>query len=334
MPYMHNAMPGYWHSYKDANLAQLVSPQNARGYPRAQLIGKILLELPRASPACICIAMGRAAHQPLRLREAESSSLPSSMKILLIVLFLAEAVKGRVLELTDKDFETHLLNRIPLIVNLYAPWCGHCHEYTPAFEKVAAEYGLLHDSVRFARIDADSNRRARRYFKVDYFPTIVLARERDTELVWDRQPVALKKFIKDRLGIAPDCDTLPSDKEQQELSNNARIAIANATDFFNKPESQRALVLLATLETPGIHDFVQLFDELAHYYRREPDTRVYIVDAAHPGLADYQDGVYLSRASVSDARIFLVFPHLARPVPLSGEISFKNILKQFARYAQ
>lgn len=44
-----------------------------------------------------------------------------------------------------------------LIVDLYAPWCGHCQRFAPVFEKVASEHP---SGVTWSKIDADANGKA------------------------------------------------------------------------------------------------------------------------------------------------------------------------------
>lgn len=41
-----------------------------------------------------------------------------------------------------------------LIVDLYAPWCGHCQRFAPVFSSLAAEKP---EGLEFAKIDADAN---------------------------------------------------------------------------------------------------------------------------------------------------------------------------------
>ena len=44
---------------------------------------------------------------------------------------------GEVLELDDKNFDTIVPQHDVLLVEFYAPWCGHCKELAPTFEQLA-----------------------------------------------------------------------------------------------------------------------------------------------------------------------------------------------------
>eukprot|EP01080_Neovahlkampfia_damariscottae_P007248 gene7248-11566_t len=82
-----------------------------------------------------------------------------------------------VVTLTDANFEEESKKHQFLLIEFYAPWCGHCKQLAPEYEKAAtelkkfgAEYGAL------AKIDADSNRKTGEKFGIQGFPTLKLFR--------------------------------------------------------------------------------------------------------------------------------------------------------------
>ena len=44
---------------------------------------------------------------------------------------------SKVEKLTDKTYEEVLRSKEPWLVDFYAPWCGHCHQFAPDFEDLA-----------------------------------------------------------------------------------------------------------------------------------------------------------------------------------------------------
>jgi len=54
----------------------------------------------------------------------------------------------------------------PAVVLVYAPWCGHCTQLKPTYEKLANYAG---DSIGFYKVNGDTNEIA----GVEGFPTIL-----------------------------------------------------------------------------------------------------------------------------------------------------------------
>ncbi len=69
---------------------------------------------------------------------------------------------------TDADFETEVLrSKTPVVVDLYADWCGPCKAVAPVLEDLSGKYA---GKVKFVKIDIERNPYVASAFRVQSIP--------------------------------------------------------------------------------------------------------------------------------------------------------------------
>jgi thioredoxin len=85
----------------------------------------------------------------------------------------AGAQAGPVIEVTDETFNTEVVARsrtVPVIVDLWAEWCGPCKQLGPVLEKLAAE---ANGAWILAKVDVDANPQLSAALQVQSIPMVV-----------------------------------------------------------------------------------------------------------------------------------------------------------------
>lgn len=151
-------------------------------------------------------------------------------------------VDPMIIDVTDATFEAEVLQRsmtTPVVVDLWAPWCGPCKTLGPILEKVIGETG---GKVALAKINVDENPQASQAFQVQSIPAVyALDKGQVVSNFMGAQPEAqIREFVGQLTGGAVGSDEVAA---LLAAGDEASLRKVLEIDAQNKP----ALMMLAQM---------------------------------------------------------------------------------------
>ncbi|MEO4048557.1 thioredoxin TrxC [Pseudomonas sp. CAU 1711] len=80
---------------------------------------------------------------------------------------------GAPLELNQASFAAQLMGDLPLLLDIWADWCGPCKAFAPTFTQAARE---LSGRVRLAKLDSKANPQLAAQLGIRSIPSLILFR--------------------------------------------------------------------------------------------------------------------------------------------------------------
>jgi thioredoxin 1 len=72
----------------------------------------------------------------------------------------------------ESNFESEVMkSKVPVVVDVWAEWCGPCRMYSPVVDEVSAEY---EGKIKFVKVNADDNDKIASRFNIMSIPTTLL----------------------------------------------------------------------------------------------------------------------------------------------------------------
>lgn len=76
-----------------------------------------------------------------------------------------------VTEVTDQDFEDEVIkSNLPVLVDLWAPWCGPCRIVSPVVDRLAERY---EGRFKFCRLNVDESPQIAAKYRIMAIPTLM-----------------------------------------------------------------------------------------------------------------------------------------------------------------
>ncbi|CAM9995621.1 unnamed protein product, partial [Discosporangium mesarthrocarpum] len=132
------------------------------------------------------------------------------------------AEEDNVLVLTADNFQEAIDEHSTLLVEFYAPWCGHCKKLAPEYAKAAGE--LKEEGLRIAKVDADAEKSLARDYGVSGFPTLKLFKEgKPLDYNSGRNAKDIVAYVKKKSG--PSAKAVTSVEEVKEFVGDQEVVV-------------------------------------------------------------------------------------------------------------
>jgi thioredoxin 2 len=104
-------------------------------------------------------------------------------------LIAGEAASGVPIHVTDASFDFEVgKSTLPLLIDMWAPWCGPCQMISPIVDQLAEE---LAGRLRVAKMNVDDNPATAERFNIRGIPALLLLRNgREIDRIVGVQPRA------------------------------------------------------------------------------------------------------------------------------------------------
>lgn len=113
------------------------------------------------SPAALRGAVDLSTLRNRPAAPAAAAPSPSNAPVADVVVDATDETFGQILEIS---------RTVPVVVDLWAEWCGPCKQLSPIIEQVTREYG---GRVLLAKVDVDANPQLAQSFRAQSIPMVV-----------------------------------------------------------------------------------------------------------------------------------------------------------------
>lgn len=158
-------------------------------------------------------------------------------------VYAKDAEQGSVVQISKTNFNDLIGSKDPVLVEFFAPWCGHCKKLAPEFETAAST--LKNQNIKLAAIDCTVEKDICEKHAIKGYPTLAVFRSgaEVTKYQGPREAAAIVKFMKKQ--AAPAVTVIKGSDDLKKFRDSDEVVIVG---FFKDEKSEAASVYARVAE--------------------------------------------------------------------------------------
>jgi protein disulfide-isomerase A1 len=247
---------------------------------------------------------------------------------LLATVAVAEITKDEgVLVLTDDNFQEAIDAHEHILVEFYAPWCGHCKSLAPEYAKAAGKLAEAGSPIMLAKVDATEQKKIAETHEVRGYPTLKFFKKgRAMDYMGGRTADTIVSWLEKKTG--PPAVALATEDEAKKFIEDNKVAVIG---FFKDQDSAEAKNFLEVAGTMDDVKFAITSEAAVFTANKVEKDGVVLFKAFDEGRNDYDGAAEADALSAfitaNSLPLVIEFNHDTAQKIFSGEV--KNHLLLF-----
>lgn len=235
-------------------------------------------------------------------------------------IFAEIKTEDDVLVITNANFKDAITEHPYILVEFYAPWCGHCKALAPEYAKAAKKLLEMESEIKLGKVDATVESELAEKYEVRGYPTLVFFRHGEwIEYSGGRQADDIVNWVLKKTG--PSAKDLKTVDEAKALIEEHNVVVIG---FFKDQECDEAKVFLKVAD--GVHDSVFGISSSEELFKEHgvEDKKVVLFKKFDEGKSVFEDEfdhkVLTNFVKVESLPLIIDFNHETAQKVFSGEV--------------
>jgi protein disulfide-isomerase A1 len=240
---------------------------------------------------------------------------------LLATVAVAEITKDEgVLVLTDDNFQEAIDAHEHILVEFYAPWCGHCKSLAPEYAKAAGKLAEAGSPIMLAKVDATEQKKIAETHEVRGYPTLKFFKKgRAMDYMGGRTADTIVSWLEKKTG--PPAVALATEDEAKKFIEDNKVAVIG---FFKDQDSAEAKNFLEVAGTMDDVKFAITSEAAVFTANKVEKDGVVLFKAFDEGRNDYDGAAEADALSAfitaNSLPLVIEFNHGTAQKIFSGEV--------------